>query len=117
VRLFLEAGSSVVTLLQEAAARGISPGYVGKLLGAFDVPGQERPSAEPPDVPGLIEPLTRRELEVLGLIGAGYSNQQIADELVLALNTVKRHTSNIYGKLGVRSRAQAILRAQELGLL
>jgi LuxR family maltose regulon positive regulatory protein len=117
VRLFLEAGPPAVTLLQEAAARGISPEYVEKLLRAFGVPGRGKNLVPGPHVPDLIEPLTRRELEVLRLIGAGFSNQQIADELVLALNTVKRHTSNIYGKLGVRSRAQAILRAQELGLL
>jgi LuxR family maltose regulon positive regulatory protein len=117
VRLFLEAGPPVVTLLREAAARGISPEYVEKLLAAFDVPGREKALVPGSHVPDLVEPLTRRELEVLGLIGAGFSNQQIADELVLALNTVKRHTSNIYAKLDVRSRAQAILRAQELGLL
>ena len=62
------------------------------------------------------ETLTRREKEVLALIAAGRSNQQIAEELVISLGTVKRHISNIYGKLGVRRRTQAVARARELGL-
>ena len=65
----------------------------------------------------LIEPLTERELEVLGLIAAGYSNAEIAQELFIALGTVKRHINNMYGKLEVGSRTQAIARARELGLL
>lgn len=65
----------------------------------------------------LPEPLTEREYEVLRLIGAGYTNRQIAQELVITLNTVKKHSTNIYGKLGVTSRTQAIIRAQELGLI
>lgn len=65
----------------------------------------------------LIEPLTDRELDVLCLICAGQSNAEIAAELVIALDTVKRHASNIYGKLGVKRRAQAILKARELGLV
>lgn len=64
----------------------------------------------------LIEPLSERELEVLRLICAGKSNQEIADELVIALDTVKRHANNIYGKLGVKRRAQAILEARKLGI-
>jgi ATP/maltotriose-dependent transcriptional regulator MalT len=56
-------------------------------------------------------------LEVLDLIGQGYSNQQICDRLVVTLHTVKKHSSNIYGKLGVRGRTQAIVRARELGIL
>lgn len=65
----------------------------------------------------LIEPLSERELEVLRLICAGKSNQEIADELFLALNTVKRHANNLYGKLGVSRRAQAIIEARRLGLV
>ncbi len=65
----------------------------------------------------LIEPLSERELEVLRLICAGKSNQEIADELFLALNTVKRHANNLYGKLGVSRRAQAILEARRLRLV
>ncbi|GAB4492938.1 MAG: hypothetical protein Fur0016_28760 [Anaerolineales bacterium] len=65
----------------------------------------------------LIEPLSERELEVLRLICAGRSNQEIADELFIALDTVKRHANNIYGKLSVKRRAQAILEARRLGLV
>jgi LuxR family maltose regulon positive regulatory protein len=65
----------------------------------------------------LLDPLTPRELEILRLICQGYSNPEIASELVVTVNTIKKHTSNIYGKLGVRSRTQAIARAHELNLL
>lgn len=65
----------------------------------------------------LIEPLTPRELEVLTLIGQGLSNAQIAETLVLSLGTVKFYTTQIYGKMGVRSRVQAINRGHMLGLI
>lgn len=65
----------------------------------------------------LSEPLTEREMDVLRLLSAGYSNQQIANELVVTEDTVKRHNTHIYGKLDVTNRTQAVLRAQELGLL
>jgi len=64
-----------------------------------------------------VDALTERELEILRLIARGLSNQEIADTLVIALQTVKKHTSHIYGKLGVTSRTQAAARAHELGLL
>lgn len=64
----------------------------------------------------LIEPLSERELEVLRLLCAGKSNQEIADELFIAIDTVKRHVNNIYGKLGVRRRSQAIIESRRLGL-
>jgi len=66
---------------------------------------------------GLIEELSDRELEVLRLLCAGLSNKQITDELFISANTVKTHLKNIYGKLSVHSRAEAILKAQELELL
>ena len=65
----------------------------------------------------LIEPLSERELEVLGLIAAGLSNQEIADRLIIAPGTVKRHINNIYGKLQVGSRTQAVAVARELRIL
>lgn len=79
-------------------------------------------NTEPSDVQSqanqnLIEPLTRRELEVLDLVAAGLSNQEIADHLVLSVGTVKVHTRNIYQKLGVNSRAQAIAKALEFDLI
>ena len=65
----------------------------------------------------LIEPLSERELEVLALIADGLSNREIAAKLVLSLPTIKWHTSNIYGKLGVRNRVTAVARARELHIL
>ena len=65
----------------------------------------------------LIEPLSERELEILQLIAEGLSNQEIGSQLYLSLNTVKAHTRNIYGKLGVNSRMQAAARAKALGIL
>jgi len=65
----------------------------------------------------LAEPITSREREVLSLIAAGLSNQEIADQLVISVSTVKRHAFNLYGKLGVKRRAQAVVRARGLALL
>ena len=65
----------------------------------------------------LIDPLSDRELEILQLIAAGHSNQEIAEKLVITVGTVKAHTSNIFNKLNVRSRTQAISKAGELHLL
>ena len=65
----------------------------------------------------LVEPLSQRELEILRLITEGHSNQAIADTLIIAVSTVKRHINNIYGKLDVQSRTQALVRARELTLL
>ncbi len=76
--------------------------------------------ASPPTAPrpgGPLEPLTDREREVLVLLAAGRSNRQIADELVVALGTVKFHVHSICGKLAAQSRLHAVARARELGLL
>jgi predicted ATPase/DNA-binding CsgD family transcriptional regulator len=72
----------------------------------------QQPLAEP-----LAEPLTEREREVLGLIAQGHSNQQIADQLVLSVGTVKWYAAQIYGKLGIQTRTQAVARARALGLI
>lgn len=68
-------------------------------------------------VSSLQEELNEREMEVLRSMAAGLSNREIADKMYLSINTIKWHTSNIYGKLGVRRRAEAIARASGLGLL
>jgi len=129
VRLYLDEGAPVARLLEtfchDSATAPHLQRYAQQLLEAFgDATKDERAETElsedasPALRPlSLIEPLTKRELEVLHLISEGLSNQEIAHRLVLSLNTVKRHTSNIYGKLAVGSRTQAIARARELGLL
>ncbi|MGE5221853.1 MAG: helix-turn-helix domain-containing protein, partial [Omnitrophica WOR_2 bacterium] len=109
-------------LLQQAVASGIEPEYVQKLLDAFPVRQNPHtavaPSSGAHSVPScLVEPLSKRELEVLQWMAKGLSNREIAECLVLAGGTVKVHVHNICGKLGVRNRTQAILRAQQLGLL
>ncbi len=73
--------------------------------------------AAPPDPTALVEPLSARELEVLHLVEQGLTNSEIAGRLVLAPSTVKTHINNIYGKLGVQTRTQALKRARELRLL
>jgi LuxR family maltose regulon positive regulatory protein len=64
-----------------------------------------------------MEPLTAREAEIMRLLAVGMRNQEIAEQLVISLPTVKRHIANVYGKLGVSHRTQAVARANELGLL
>jgi len=113
VRIFVDQGKALVPLLRRAARRGITPSYVARLLSAMADSSGAPPSLAQP----LIEPLSERETEVLQLLAAGKSNQAIAAELVLAVGTVKAHNSNIYGKLGVRSRTQAVARARELNLV
>jgi LuxR family maltose regulon positive regulatory protein len=119
VRIFVDEGPPMARLLYEALTRGIAPDYVRRLLAAFPVaePEQTCPTRTGASQPQLVEPLSERELEVLQLIAEGLTNPEIASLLFLALNTVKTHCSNIYSKLGVHSRTQAVARARALGLL
>ena len=114
VRLFVDEGEPMRQLLQQVAARSVWPDYVSKLLAAFSVVAEdETQNASPP----LVEPLSERELSILRLIAAGLSNREIADELYLSINTIKWYTSHIYGKLGVKKRAEAVDQAHDLGIL
>jgi LuxR family maltose regulon positive regulatory protein len=119
IRIFVDEGPLMARLLYETLSRGIAPDYVRRLLAAFPVTEPEQPDVSKTRAPNseLIEPLSERELEVLQLIAEGLTNPEIASRLFLALNTVKTHAGNIYGKLNVHSRTQAIARAQVLGLL
>jgi LuxR family maltose regulon positive regulatory protein len=119
IRIFVDEGPPMAHLLYKALSRGIARDYVRRLLAAFPVtePGQTDVSKILASNSELIEPLSDRELEVLRLFAEGLTNREIASRLFLALNTVKAHAGNIYGKLNVHSRTQAIARAQALGLL
>jgi LuxR family maltose regulon positive regulatory protein len=120
VRMFLDEGPSMMQLLREASARNIMPDYIGKLLTAFEAEKQNR--ADTPDLPPaplaqtLIEPLSERELEVLRLLRSELSGPEIAQQLIVSINTFRTHTKNIFSKLGVNDRRAAIRRAEELDL-
>lgn len=111
LRIFADHGGRIVPCLQGAVLEGTSAEYVGKILTIIEGKGARVESYS------LIEPLTQREVEVLRLLVAGLSNREMASTLVLSLGTVKTHVHNIYGKLGVRNRAEAIARTRELALL
>jgi LuxR family maltose regulon positive regulatory protein len=120
IRIFVDEGPPVARLLYEAATRGIAPDYTRRLLAAFPAAETEESAAATPreaSQAAMVEPLSERELDVLELIAQGLTNPEIASRLFLALNTVKSHARNIYGKLGVHSRTQAKARAQALGIL
>jgi LuxR family maltose regulon positive regulatory protein len=106
VRLFIDEGASMSTLLQRALQRQVSAGYVARLLSAADATqGAAR------------EFMTRREREVLRLLALGLSNRAISEQLVTSQATVKTHIHHLIGKLGVSSRAQVVIRAREMGVL
>ncbi len=100
------------------AARGegfLQPSVAARVLAEFT--RLEATAATPPPQSGLVEPLSERELEIVRLVAAGDSNREIAARLFITEGTVKNHVTNILGKLGVRDRTQAAIRARELGLL
>jgi len=115
VRLFVEMGEPMARLLYEAAQRGVFAEYAGRLLAAFPEPVE--PATTPQQSQAMIEPLSERELEVLAAIAEGLSNQEAAQSLYISERTVKWHASNIYGKLQVSSRTEAVARARALGIL
>ncbi len=118
IRTFVAEGMPVAYLLSAATARGIMPNYVEKLLAEFELEEQKgKDKSYLPAAQQLIEPLSQRELEVLQLIAQGLSNHEIGERLFLALSTVKGHNRNIYGKLQVQRRTEAVARARELGLV
>jgi len=112
VRTFLDEGEPLAKLLHLARARRIEIEYATELLSAM---GEAAARSQAP-LQLLAEPLSQRELEVLKLIEAGCSNQEIAARLFISMATVKRHISNIYTKLDVQNRTQAISIGRELSL-
>ena len=126
VRVFTDEGPPMARLLgrlvaaqrADQAAAEVPFGYLARLQRAFGAgppsPGSGRDTAA---VPGIVDPLTSRELEVLTMLAAGRSNQAIAGELVVTLDTVKKHVSHILDKLGAANRTEAVARARELRLI
>jgi LuxR family maltose regulon positive regulatory protein len=119
IRIFVDEGPPMASLLYEALKREIAPAYVQRLLAAFPVSESEEDISKKSqaDQSGLIEPLSEREIEVLQFLAKGLTNQVVASRLFISLHTVKAHTRNIYSKLGVNNRTQAVDRARTLGIL
>ena len=128
VRVFADEGRPMSTLLarlvaaqqaDQAAARSVPLGCLARVLRAFggedSGPGAGRKAAAA--VPGLVEQLTARELEILVLLAAGTPNPRIAGELVVTVDTVKKHVSHLLAKLGAANRTEAVTRARQLGLI
>ena len=119
IRSFVDPGPALMPLLQEISQQGVAPNYVPQVLAAFDSVAQTESAPRPVSAPAGTAPvalLTSREEEILRLMGDGLTNQEIADELVISLYTVKRHATNIYNKLSVNNRRQAVRTAQQLGI-
>jgi LuxR family maltose regulon positive regulatory protein len=120
VRLFVDEGQPMAELLRFAVSHNISPDYASKLLAAFP---KDVMSSVPIDkeltvnAQMLAEPLSGREIEVLRLMAEGYKYKEIAERLVVSINTVRHHTRNVYSKLAANNRTQAIGKAKELNLL
>lgn len=137
LRIFVDEGPHMAALLGEAHTRAIMPAYVAKLLAAFSdlrstttVPEAKRSGIDDlrlseqsqianrqSKIVNLVEPLSKREREILALMAQGLTNPEIAQQIFISHQTVKVHTRNIYGKLGVNSRRQAVSKARVLGLL
>jgi LuxR family maltose regulon positive regulatory protein len=128
VRAFVDEGPPMSALLgrliaaqrtDESAAGGVPLNYLGRLMRAFEQAAPDAPHTRRPRVAlaGLVEMLSERELEVLRLLAAGKRNREIAEELWVAPDTVKKHVTHILDKLGAANRTEASARARELGLL
>jgi len=103
----------------QGAAGAVQLGCLAQVLRAFasNDDAADTGRAVATAVPGLVEQLTARELEILALLAAGAPNPRIAEQLVISLDTVKKHVSHVLGKLGAANRTEAITRARQLGLI
>ena len=118
MRIFIDEGIPMAQLLSDVATRGMMADYAGKLLAVFEAEEQKSNNISSQHPAQLrIEPLSLRELEILRFIAQGHSNGEISEQLFLALSTVKGHNRNIFDKLQVQRRTEAVARARELGLL
>jgi LuxR family maltose regulon positive regulatory protein len=118
-RLFLDAGRDVAPLLRRVREERRVPAdvlpFVEVLCEGLDGAGAGEPGPQAPDRPA--EPLSRQELQVLRMLGTGYSNGEIGRALFISGNTVKTHLRHVYAKLGVKTRSAAVSRAAALHLL
>ena len=122
LRIFLDEGQPMQLLLAQWLAHaeaGPLRDYCLHLLSQFDAEPQTITATQEKDSPtgDLVDPLSQRELEVLHLIALGRTNEEIAQQLVVARGTVKAHASHIYRKLDVANRTEAVTRARQLGIL
>jgi LuxR family maltose regulon positive regulatory protein len=129
VRVFVDRGAPMAALLKQileeqqngrrALLRSITPDYVRRLLDAFGERNVTQPGAPlpPASTAALVEPLSKREMEVLRLLATDLTSPEMARELVLSVNTIRSHIKSIYAKLDAHSRYEAIARATELNLL
>ena len=134
IRIFVDLGPKMADLLRQLVKQNIAVGYIGKILAAFSEDAQRAtPDATDPNAPSphlplspspgptisqtLIDPLTNRELDVLDLLAQRLSNKEIAAKLFISTTTVKGHLQDIYGKLNVKKRREAVEKAEALGIL
>jgi LuxR family maltose regulon positive regulatory protein len=122
IRSFVEEGEAMGVLLSKLREEKRKTGptsYLDRVLAAFPkqhLASQPTRMAKQTPAQSLLEPLSERELQVLYAMAKGASNQEIAQELVIAVDTVKRHVHHIFAKLGVQNRVQAVRQARKLGL-
>jgi LuxR family maltose regulon positive regulatory protein len=119
VRLFVDLGPRTVELLDRLRWQGVAVDYITQILLGFEQTDHRRPTMRPAAGPSsaLIEPLTNRELEVLELLARRLTNKEIAADLVVSPATIRTHTYNIYQKLNVHGRRQAVRKARDRGIL
>jgi len=118
IRTFLDHGEELIPFIHLTASRNITPNYAQKLLKAFSgQPSRADQVTKTTLQKDLVEPLTARELEILRQLAAGQTNQEIAQAMIVSVNTVKSHLKNVYGKLGANNRRAAVAQARVLGLI
>jgi LuxR family maltose regulon positive regulatory protein len=118
IRPFLDLGPEMAGLLVSLRQKGVAQGYIERILAAF--PGERKDESHHQAAVGtdsdLVEPLTPRELDVLALLAGGLTNKEIAQRLVISHGTVRQHAHNLFQKLQVNNRLQAVTKASELGI-
>ena len=114
LRVFVDLGTPMHALLTELRQKEIEPGYLDRILKAFPT---DQATDSPTNRTDRLNDLTKREYEILELLVHRLSNQEIAERLVISSGTVKQHLYNIYQKLQVKSRRQAVSAAKDLGIL